>query len=437
MRIMRSWVILVGACVAVSVGCAGCGDDGSGSDAAPATAVVSGRVFAPNQSPAQALINQEVPVSGALVYVSTTRPEAIPSTVYCERCVAPPASGVLTGADGSFRLEVEPGRYWLVIQKGQFRLEGEYDLAGITELPFEQTTLPSVNDPVMGKTMPRIAMAQGSHDRVEDVLSKLGIRNGTDDGPEVTVYAWDAAPTETFSVAYLLSNIEELRRHHIIFFPCQTEIPVELAALLRDQTVLTNIRRYVNEGGKLYVTDWSGEVADHAFPQQIELGDATADSDGTYDATTLAGTLTVDGDADGDFYDATDARITDADLSAWLGLQVGPDDMGEISTFDPAGFEVPDVWNWIRKTNQVQIGVDTQGQPVYDTPKVWMTGTRPNTPGGAARPLAVTYQPTGCGKVMYTPFQTTTMTHPGLTAKERVLLYLILEISTCTPDPFE
>jgi hypothetical protein len=234
-----------------------------------------------------------------------------------------------------------------------------------------------------------------------------------------------------------LSNIDELRRFHIVFFPCQTKIPADLETLLRDQSVLANIRRYVSEGGKLYVTDWSGEVADHAFPQQIELGDTDADSDGTYDASTLAGTLTVDGTADGELYDATDARITDPDMSAWLGQQVGPDDSGMVTTFDPASFDVPDVWNWIKKTNPMQIGTDAQSLPVYDNPKVWMTGTRPNTPGAAARPLAVTYQPTGCGRVMYTPFQTTTTTHPGLTAKERVLLYLILEISTCAPDPFE
>lgn len=435
MQIMRSWVILVGAFLAASA--LGCGDDTGRSDAAPTTAVISGRVFAPNQGPAQALIGQEIPVSGALVYVTSTRPAAIPSGVYCERCVAVPEGGVLTGADGSFRVEVAPGRYWVVVQKGQFRIEAEYDLAGVVELPYEQTTLPSVNDPEMGKTMPRIAMAQGSHDRIDDVLAKLGIRNGTEDGPEVSVFSWEGSTTDAFSVAYLLSNVEELRRYHIVFFPCQTEIPPAVAALLRDQVVLTNLRRYVNEGGKLYVTDWSGEVADHAFPQQIELGDVAADSDGTYDATTLAGTLTIDGNADGDFYDATEVRIADPDMSAWLGLQAGPDDDGLVTTYEPASFVIPDVWNWIRKTNAVQIGVDGQGMPVYDTPKVWLTGTRPGTTGGAARPLAVTYQPTGCGKVMYTPFQTTTRNHPGLTAKERVLLYLLLEISTCAPDPFE
>lgn len=400
-------------------------------------AAISGRVWAPNQAPGQALLGQEVPVAGALVYVAKERPASIPSGVYCDRCVEVPAGGVLTGADGSFRLETEPGHYWVVVQKGQFRIESEFDLEGVVDVPYERTTLPSVNDPEMGKTMPRIAMAQGSHDRIEDVLAKLGIKNGTDDGPEIGVYLYDVAATETYSVSYLLQNMDELRKFHIVFFPCQTDIPADVAALLRDQTVLANIRRYVNEGGKLYVTDWAGEVADHAFPQQIELGDTGADSDGTYDAATFTGTLTVDGDSDGDFYNASDAKIIDADMSQWLGLQSGPDDDGEVSMFDPSSFDVPDLWNWIRKTNVVQIGVDAQSLPVYDMPKVWMTGSRPATTGGAARPLAVTYQPTGCGKVLYTPFQTTTASHPGLTAKERVLLYLVLEIGTCAPDPLE
>jgi hypothetical protein len=72
--------------------------------------------------------------------------------------------------------------------------------------------------------------------------------------------------------------------------------------LLSDQTVLANVRRYVNEGGKLYVTDWSGELSDRAFPQQIELGDLGADSNGTYDPMAFTGTLSLTGDADGGLY---------------------------------------------------------------------------------------------------------------------------------------
>jgi hypothetical protein len=101
--------------------------------------------------------------------------------------------------------------------------------------------------------------------------------------------------------------------------------------------------------------------------------------------------------------------------------------------YDPQAFEVTDLWNWVKKLESVQIGVDSNGLPVYDTPKTWVTGSKVGT--ATNRPIAVTYQPTGCGKVMYTPFQTANGGHVGLYPQERVLLYLIMEITTCSDSP--
>ena len=80
-------------------------DDDDDVDAAPSGATVTGRVWAPNHGPGQTPPGQEIPISGALVYVSTVQPAAIPDHVYCEPCVATPEGGVLTGPDGSFTLE--------------------------------------------------------------------------------------------------------------------------------------------------------------------------------------------------------------------------------------------------------------------------------------------------------------------------------------------
>ena len=59
--------------------------------------------------------------------------------------------------------------------------------------------------------------------------------------------------------------------------------------------------------------------------------------------------------------------------------------------------------------------------------------------GHGPRPVAVTYEPAGCGKVLYTTFQTSganaSASHAGLMAQERVLLFLIMEISACTQNP--
>lgn len=431
-------------------GPSGRGDDGGGGGGDDTTvdatevayATLTGKVWAPNQGPGQAILGQEVPIAGALVYVSQNRPAQIPDGVYCEQCVPTPNGGVLTGADGSFSLDVTPGRYWVVIQKGQFRLEAEYDLqAGVLAMTAAQTTLPSVWDPETGRFMPRIALVRGSSDRIEDILGKLGV--GTlagnsfsnpqgEKGPEISLF--DYTGTGTTSATGLLQNLAEMRKYHIIFFPCSTSMST-INALLSDQNVLANIRRYVSEGGKLYVTDWSGELVDRAFPSQIELGDDGADSTGTYDPVAFTGTLTTTGDADGGLYNSTDGKVVDDPLKQWLGLQTGPQEDGSVGMFNPDAFEVTDNWNWIRKLSAVQIGTDDQGMPVYDTPKAWLTGTKPGTSGAANRPLAVTYEPTGCGKVLYTTFQTAGGAHDGLYPQERVLLYLIMEIQTCTNNP--
>jgi len=409
-------------------------------------ATITGKVWAPNQGPGQALTGQEIPIAGALVYVSSTRPAPIPDGVYCEQCVATPSGGTLTGADGSFNLDVAPGRYWVVIEKGQFRIESEYELQlGALELTAPQTTLPSQHDPSTGRYMPRIAIARGSSDRVEDVLGKLGIgtmsgntwqSTAGENGPELTDLAYDGAASTPGSVAYLLSNITEMRKFHILFFPCKAGIPSAIDTLLQDQTILGNIRRYVNEGGKLYVTDWSGEVMDRAFPQQIELGDSGADTTGTYDPVTFTGTITTLGDADGSRYNLQDGNAVDQGLNQWLGLQTGPTENGTgITMYNPALFEITDLWNWVKKLNSVQIGVDAQSLPVYDQPKAWVTGSNPNVTGVNNRPVAVTFQPTGCGKVLYTSFQTAGSAHAGLYPQERILLYLIMEIQTCSDNP--
>ncbi len=444
-------VLGLGLLSAVAIGCGpagrGGGDDGGDDTVGPdatvvTTATVTGRVWAPNQAPGQASPGQEIPISGALVYVVSERPAPIPATVYCEMCVATPQGGVLSAADGSFTLNVEPGNFWLVIQKGQFRIEQQIGLAlGTTALTPAQTTLPSQYKPEAGLFMPKVAVVEGTNDQIEDILGKIGFGTmaGTtfgnpngENGAELALYNYGTTGNTT--ATYLLSNIEEMRKYHIIFFPCATSMS-SISTLLSDQTVLANIRRYVSEGGKLYVTDWSGELADRAFPQQVALGDTGADSEGTYDPVTFTGTLTTTGDADGGLYESPDGKAVDPDLNAWLGLQMGPQENGSVGLYNPNAFEVTDNWNWIKKVNPVMLGTDDMGMPVYDTPKTWLTGSKPSEAGATNKPLAVTYQPTGCGKVLYTTFQTAVNGHVGLYPQERVLIYLIMEIQTCSDNP--
>lgn len=413
------------------------GNGGDDVDAPPpvTTATLTGKVWAPNQGPGQAAPGQEIPISGALVYISTAMPAPIPDGVYCEECVPTPQGGVLSAADGSFTLEVEPGNYYLTIQKGQFRITQMVGLSlGAQALPASQTTLPSQWKPENGLFIPRVAVVEGTNDNIEDILGKIGFgtMSGSsfgspqgENGIEITMYDYS-------TVMNLLNNITEMRKYHIIFFPCAVTMS-NIDTQLQNQTVLANIRRYVSEGGKLYVTDWSGELADRAFPQQIQLGDSGADSVGTYDPMTFGGSLTSVGDADGGLYDNPDGKAEDPDLAAWLGTQMGPSESGGVGMYNPNQFEVTDNWNWISSLNMVMKGTDMMGMPVYDKPKAWVTGSKPGT--ATQKPQAVTYEPIGCGKVLYTTFQTANSPHVGLYPQERILIYLIMEIQTCSDNP--
>ena len=75
-------------------------------------------------------------------------------------------------------------------------------------------------------------------------------------------------------------------------------------------------------------------------------------------------------------------------------------------------------------------------QPVIDTPKAWVTGSNSGPFGGGARhPLTVTFEPAGCGRVLYSTYHTTETAHAGLYPQERILLYLIMEIGVCSDNP--
>jgi hypothetical protein len=49
--------------------------------------------------------------------------------------------------------------------------------------------------------------------------------------------------------------------------------------------------------------------------------------------------------------------------------------------------------------------------------------------------LTVTYEPAGCGRVLYSTYHTTANTPPGLAPQERILVYLIMEIGVCKDGP--
>lgn len=449
-------------CALVALSCGptqrGDGDANGGSDGRPSgpPGSVRGRVWAPALNPTAVGADNAIPVSGAAVYVVDERPAQIPSGAYCEPCQATPSGATFTDATGNFLIPtVSPGRHWLVIQKAQFRLEQQIDIQSdvVKDLTEEQGTLPSKRDYAAGKTVPHIAIGTGGYDHLENIMGKMGMGAVDASGAftmtfgDIDIYTNGGGDygAAVGTLEALVRDGNKMRQYNIIFIPCSGD---SFTGALKDQAVLRNIREFVKAGGKLYVTDWSGEWMDNVFPAEVELGPSGGGFGGfgektdtpasAYNATTDTWNTGSFGTADGDAYDSNDASALDPKLSAWLGAQKSPTpDSNTPTQINPTRFKTVDNWNWIKQLNAVPVGVNAQGMPVTDTPKAWVNGSNPLPIGGGAgkHPLTVTFEPAGCGRVLYSTYHTTESAHTGLFPQERILLYLMMEIGVCSDNP--
>ncbi|HUS69016.1 MAG TPA: hypothetical protein VMZ28_30980 [Kofleriaceae bacterium] len=410
------------------------GDDNNGQTR------VTGTVWAPGNGPGQVVQGFEIPVSGAMVLLSSGPGDPIPQEATCIECTEAPPGAVITDAKGNFEMNHQPGTYWLIIQKAQFRLEQQIVVTGnAMPLPGEMTTLPSSHDPTAGKWIPHIALATGyGGDPMEDILGKIGIGQTDPSGTFIPtsaagkfdLYQNSRAMAGAPQVSTLVQDLEKMMQYHIIFFPCDAG---GQASLLMDDAVRRNIRDYVAAGGRLYVADWAGDWADAIFPAELTLkGDGTDTPAAAYDREADTWNTELFGDANGSGpYDST-SSAADPAMAEWLDGQMTPN--GPIAA---DAFNVTGNWNRIDGTNPVDLGIeDAEGNPVVDEPKTYVQGTGDSFDGDdGVKPLMATYEPAGCGRVMYSTFHTSSSAHVGLLPQERVLVYLLLELGVCKEDP--
>lgn len=432
------------------------GDMGDDPGASVTGATLYGTVWAPGNGPLQvAKVEHAIPVAGAAVWLTQTRPDPIPDEAYCDPCTEAPRGAVTSDAKGNFELKgVAKGEYILVIQKGQFRLERivRVDTDQTMVLAPEATTLPSIHDPANGMWTPRVALAEGQYDKMHDILGKMGFGMVNASGELITqsiasndrfhIYRnvggyWTGGDGYDMglhgAVAQgtlndLVRNLDRMLRYHIIFIPCSNG-PTD--ALFGDPKVRQNIRDYVAAGGKFYVTDWSAEWEDAVFPEFIVFKDVDTTPD-----MAAAGNF-ASGNGFGS-YSSSAAKAVDENLAAWLDGQKGPivtaNDTYSEGTIDADAFFVEGNWDKIESTPSIQIGTDNEGLPVNEQAKAWVMGDW--TSGeGPIHPLTVTFEPGGCGRVLYSTYHTADSVHAGLVPQERVLLYLVMEIGVCKAGP--
>ncbi len=389
----------------------GQGGDGDGDGDCPATdATVTGTVFAPNF---------ELPISGALVYLTAGPVTPIPDEVYCAECVALDCTTphALTEPDGSFSVPAYSGQdLKLVVQKGQFLRVVELDVSpGMNQIPVTESNLPGEWNPGAGMWIPRIAVYQTSPDAVYNVLAKFGLGLL---GPGGTL----VPGTEQFTLisdadqGAFMDDLVGMSQYHIIFVPCAATKAWFGAPDIPQQRV-DNIRAYVESGGKWYATDHSNEYIEDPFPGYQEFH-----SPGMPDIQPAYTSI---------------GSVIDTELLAWL-LAL-PDELKDIGQGNPTLFQLPSIttelnYSGIDAVNDVWVQ-DEMGEDVNVGHRVWVEGPCGSCGDPAqTRPMAVSGQ-YGCGRMMYSTFETSSIAHTGLSPQELVLLYMILEITTCFDEP--
>lgn len=385
--------------------------DGGANEAGTQTVVgwLKGVVVAPEGT---------VPISNAMVYLTSKAPEPLPAAVYCDTCVhlTPLEPYAYSKPDGTFELAAyATGKQWLVVQKGQFRRVREIDVvAGDQNVPGSFTRLPSKTDYAAGDIIPKIAVAIGGFDKIDLSLGKLGIeefyRYG--DGP-ISIGPTPGIKTNK-SRNDLMTSATELGGYHIALFPCATfgwtdHDNGHVTCGMPGGDTQNALKSYVEAGGKVYVTDYSYEAVRQTWPGFVTFyDDENQPLNGVKGGT---GTACRMGSED------TTGVVKDPDLGAWMNA------IGETNITLHASY------TRIQSVSP-QPGVDEKGQPVTITPKVWMASS---VEGGKELPATISFEQK-CGRVLFSTYHAEGNAEDTLLAQEKALLYVLLEVAVCVGE---
>ncbi len=364
---------------------------------------LSGRVLAPSG---------DFPIAGALVYLTQTEPEPIPSAVYKYKCDQ--MGGIpyaLSAADGTWTIENAPKGAWkLVTRKGNFRRVRDVELSvGMTpDVDETLTTLPGARSADGRDTIPTYAVVKTSPDLTYNLLGKFGLGkvNGSGELQESSAQFalfeddWRSSHPRTTE---LFSAQGTLNGYQMIFLPCNSSDVGE--AFVKQK--LNMLRNYVAAGGKIYNSCTVSLWTEAPFPEYIDFYGNDAPT--TWDIGRRTQT---------DY--STSGKVLDSGLADWMRVVTGD---------NPDAVPFHKGYVTIEGTKDVADGhgLDKDGGVVK--PYTWVT----DVDSYAGSPLMVTYN-YDAGKVFYSVYETSTNS-TRLTPQEYVLLYVILEVGVCDNPP--
>lgn len=362
----------------------------------------------------------DIPISGALVYLTSEPVDPVPDGVYCAECVEIPCDSyhTLTQPDGSFVLPSisGPGQQ-LVVAKGQFLHVVDMDVGpGSTVVPVTSSNLPGQWNPGAGMWIPRIAVFDAYPDYIYDVLAKFGLGQVSSSGELVPGTENFTLLTASSAGGATLDDLAVMSQYHIIFVPCAAHQSIGSSPLSELRKV--NIRDYVAAGGKWYVTDHANEYLYEPFPNYQTLHKQTAfpDLQPAYDVV---------------------GNVVDADLLAWLSAL--PPSLADIGQ----GFSTLNALPAITLVKNYS-GIDAiydifvqneEGEDVNVGHHTWIEGPCTSCDDSSViRPMGISAE-YGCGRMMYSTYESSSTAHTGLSPQELALLYIILEIGVCFGEP--
>lgn len=368
------------------------------------TASVSGTVYAPNGVD---------PVPNALVYlpkegnnaqnidsarIAQSQIEVLP----CGEPTEPYLLKQCSDYKGGFDFEgLNPGDILIRIRNGGFTKRIEvFVVSGENRvLTPTQSQLPTA-DSEDGSTA-KIAVIAGQYDKLQDVLKKLGMTESS--GFEL-FYPYGSGRAQTEKVISLISSADELSKYDLVMINCGSS----LETYLEDEGIRSAIKAYVQNGGRLYVTDQAYDVVEQIFPRAIRFaGDPSNDAVKSSMNAAEQGTGGLQ----------IKAQVDDQTLLRWLRDRVCFDPIQSISNA-----------NCVNADGSVSISGFSGQWALMDSVGPGTTAWISSQANGKYRPLTALFNH-GAGKVLYSSYHTH---HSGNatvpTPQERVLQYFVFEV---------
>lgn len=284
--------------------------------------------------------------------------------------------------------------------------------------------------------IPEIAVVTGAYDEIENVLAKLGYgytdeygqldRSRDYDFDLVDGTGFGNSSDTVMSVSELLSDSDNLDDYDIVFINCGTSYE----SLMTDPDIMANLQEYVEDGGKLYVTDLSYDYIEQAFPDFMDFYGSLSGDSSNAEAMGAAeyGRSGI----------STEADVSNATMADWLD-EVTVND-GDIETSDCWNLQESEINGRTGARNAdgtITIGDFLSGwsmmRETYDdvspASTVWISGSVLMTSGLVEdMPLTVT-KDHGDGRILYSSYHTAhSCPTPGFWPQERVLQYLVFEL---------